>query len=131
MRYINAALAIACIAGLTQSLHAQNPAICPGLTGQARNDCLKAEFAKKQAAADAANKRLQQLDRAMSIACTTVQTLDKAAEAASLVGTISGAKPFSFGGLTWTSARSLATDRDRERKNCEDAKQAIAAAKSK
>ena len=51
---------------------------CPGLTGKARTDCLRAEVERTRRESEAANKKAARLDKAMKVACGA----DKAAPVA-------------------------------------------------
>lgn len=125
------ALTILCLALAASSVPAQSQKFCPGLTGPERTTCLNKEAAKARDEAAAARKRLAALDRAQRLACATAKTLDKAAKAAEVAGTITEYKPFKYGGKVWTSSRALTSDAAKEAENCESARQAVASARGK
>lgn len=117
------------MASLPSTLRAQQGPLCPGLTGQARTNCLQAEVRRAAAAAATANAKLDRLNNIMKKSCDAVEVLDATAQVANRAGEISANKPLQYGGMTWTSVRNLMTALTKERRNCDDARKAVAAAR--
>ncbi len=90
------------LVGLTLFGTANAAKVCPGLTGQARTDCLNAEVAKGKRESDAANRKLDRLNKAMKVACF----VDEAAPYVA-TGVTQQATGSPSGGSAYTTGRAI------------------------
>lgn len=109
-------------------LGAQPKPLCEGLTGDARTKCLNQEAARTAAEARKANEHFERLNKRMVSACNAAAVMDNTAKAASAAGEVTQFKPLKYGGRTWTSVRDISKAVTKERRNCDDARRALASA---
>lgn len=107
-------IALVCIATPTR-VDAQNPAICPNLTGEARTQCLREEARRHQSDADYWTAYTRSLERDMNAACDAARALDRAARTLSRTPNAA----VNAAGRTWRSARAAADAALRQQGECD------------
>lgn len=89
--------------------------LCPGLSGQARSNCLRAEQNRTAATASRDNAYLASLNRSMDQSCKAVEAADFAAQ---ILAEGKEANVM-WAGRTWMTARALADASMGQRQECQ------------
>ena len=120
----------AAVAKQGASIGPASPGLCPGLTGAARTACLQEEIRKNNANSTAVNAKLAKLNANMKTACDLMDGANALANTAKVAGVISPAKPLLAAGTVWTSVTSVMAYLTKTTRGCEEARQAVEAAKN-
>jgi hypothetical protein len=96
MKLLTLALGVVVLSAFTGLSVAYSQPLCPGLSGEARTNCLHAEVERGKRESEAANRKAARLDKAMKVACGA----DKA-------GPVAAGTAAQGGGLAYKAGRAV------------------------